>query len=122
MITRCFFVLAALLVNPMELCQGFKLFQGSCYLQNQNLPVQRSLALKFMSAVTDLPLQSINNLSTASATELTFVIKEAKMQDFASIVSLRVNVFYPEVTQFFSSPPINARSKQSHTISPQNCS
>ena len=56
-----------------------------------------SFELRFMSAVTDLPLQAINNLSVASKTELSFRIKEAKPLELASIVSLRVNVFFPEV-------------------------
>ena len=60
---------------------------------------QESFELRFMSAVTDLPLQAINNLSVASKTELSFRIKEAKPLELASIVSLRVNVFFPEVCQ-----------------------
>lgn len=66
--------------------------------QQQQHPISyRSFDLGFMSAVTDLPLQSINNLSIATDTKLSFKIKEAKLQDLAAIVSLRVNVFFPEV-------------------------
>ena len=59
----------------------------------------RSSELQFMSAVTDSPLQAVNNLSIATETQLAFKVKEAKLQDLASVVSLRVNVFFPEVCQ-----------------------
>lgn len=77
------------------------LFHGIPFRHHQQIRQQRtrkSVILEFMSAVTDVPLQSINNLSISTGTELTFRIKEAKLQDLASIVSLRVNVFFPEVS------------------------
>lgn len=53
--------------------------------------------LKFMSSLTEAPVQAVNNLTISAPTEVQFKIKEARLQDLASIVSLRVNVFYPEV-------------------------
>lgn len=77
------------------------IFHGTTFRHHKQIQQQRtrkSVILEFMSAVTDVPLQSINNLSIATGTELKFRIKEAKLQDLASIVSLRVNVFFPEVS------------------------
>ena len=69
--------------------------------QHQRPYNHRSSELQFMSAVTDSPLQAINNLSISTETELTFRVKEARQQDLASVVSLRVNVFFPEVLPFY---------------------
>lgn len=62
----------------------------------------RQFELGLMSAVADAPLQSTVSFNLSSVTKSTFRIKEAKLQDLAPIVSLRVNVFYPEVCIYLS--------------------
>jgi hypothetical protein len=70
--------------------------------QQQERFSYRQFELGFMSAVADAPIQSTVNFNLSSITKSTFKIKEAKLQDLAPIVSLRVNVFYPEVCIYLS--------------------
>lgn len=105
MVARCLILLATLLSCLIGQLWSFVLFHGIPFRHHKQIRQQRtrkSVILDFMSAVTDVPLQSINNLSISTGTELSFRIKEAKVQDLASIVSLRVNVFFPEVSDFYS--------------------
>ena len=101
MIVKCLAPFVALLCYFADLSWSFALYRGVSRRNQQQQPLHRSFILDFMSAVTDAPLQMINNVSIATGTEIKFRIKEAKLHDLASIVSLRVNVFFPEVSKFF---------------------
>ena len=99
MIVKGLTLFLAFLCYFANLSWSFALYRGVSGRIQQQQPLRRSFILDFMSAVTDAPLQMINNVSIATGTEIKFRIKEAKLQDLASIVSLRVNVFFPEVSK-----------------------
>lgn len=101
MIAKCLALFVVLLSYFANLSWSFALYRGVSGRNQQQQPMRRSFILDFMSAVTDAPLQMINNVSIATGTEIKYRIKEAKLQDLASIVSLRVNVFFPEVSESF---------------------
>lgn len=99
MMFKIYIFAAMILINFTDFSFSFvpSFFSSRSLQQQQQMFNYRSFELGFMSAVADAPLQSTVNFNLSSETKATFRIKEARLQDLAPIVSLRVNVFYPEV-------------------------
>jgi hypothetical protein len=99
MIFKRYMLAVMFLINFTDFSFSFapsRLFSLNLQQQQQRFSY-REFQLEFMSAVVDAPIQSTVNFNLSSEIKTSFKIKEAKLQDLAPIVSLRVNVFYPEV-------------------------